>query len=184
MMTSVRKRWRPDLAVDALFPWRGRRVPAVGRRRALAAGRVDATHPQPERDGGDGKMSWLEQEESPAAAVSLVPLVEKPIALPLLLLLHLLVLVHVQVPRPPSLLTAREAATAEDGDDLEEEKRRVESDKGKNNHHGGCRGGHRGRRCHLFHGEVGGKSCHLRRTCSDFSSTIEVCLFSDSHLNP
>ena len=63
-------------------------------------------------------MSWLEQEDSPAAAVSLVPLVEKPIALPLLLLLHLLVLVHVQVPRPPSLLTAGEAATAEDGDDL------------------------------------------------------------------
>ena len=73
-------------------------------------------------------MSWLEQEESPAAAVALVPLVEKPIALPLLLLLHLLVLVHVQVPRPPSLLTAREAAAAEDGDDLVEEKRIVEAE--------------------------------------------------------
>ena len=73
-------------------------------------------------------MSWLEQEESPAAAVSLVPLVEKPIALPLLLLLHLLVLVHVQVPRPASLLTTREAAAAEDGDDLLEEKRRVEAE--------------------------------------------------------
>ena len=47
MMTSVRKGWRPDLAVDALFPWRGGRVPAVGRRRALAARGVDATHPQP-----------------------------------------------------------------------------------------------------------------------------------------
>ena len=73
-------------------------------------------------------MSWLEQEESPAAAVSLVPLVEKPIALPLLLLLHLLVLVHVQVPRPPSLLTTREAAAAEDGDNLVEEKRIVEAE--------------------------------------------------------